>query len=56
VDGSDIMSHLGIGPGPTVGAILTALLQAVLEDPAQNEKEKLLEIAVRFYRERMGGA
>ena len=56
VDGADIMSHLGIGPGPTVGAILAALLQAVLDDPAQNERERLLEIARRFYGERMGGA
>ena len=56
VDGADIMSHLGIGPGPTVGAILAALLQAVLDDPAQNERERLLEIARRFYGERIGGA
>jgi len=56
VDGADIMSHLGIGPGPKVGAILAALLQAVLDDPAQNDRERLLEIARRFYGERMGGA
>ena len=56
VDGSDIMGRLGIAPGPAVGTILGALLQAVLEDPALNERERLLEIAGRFYRERMGGA
>jgi tRNA nucleotidyltransferase/poly(A) polymerase len=55
VDGSDVMTRLGIGPGPAIGTILAALLQAVLEDPALNEKEKLLVIAGRFYRERMGG-
>ena len=55
VDGSDVMTRLGIGPGPAIGTILAALLQAVLEDPALNEKEKLLNIAGRFYRERMGG-
>lgn len=55
VDGSDVMAVLGIGPGPTIGAILAALLQAVLDDPAMNEKERLLDIARRFYRERMGG-
>ncbi len=55
VDGSDVMAALGIGPGPAIGTILAALLHAVLEDPALNEKEKLLEIARRFYRERLGG-
>ena len=45
VNGNDIMKTLGIPPGPVVGVILNELLQAVLEDPALNEKEKLLEIA-----------
>jgi tRNA nucleotidyltransferase (CCA-adding enzyme) len=55
VDGSDLMTRLGIAPGPAVGTLLSALLQAVLDDPGMNEKEKLLDIAGRFYRERMGG-
>ena len=49
------MKTLGIPPGPKVGVILSELLQAVLDDPAVNEREKLLEIARRLYRERMGG-
>jgi hypothetical protein len=55
-NGSDVMTRLGIAAGPAVGTILAALLQAVLEDPTLNEKERLLDIAERFYRERMGGA
>jgi poly(A) polymerase/tRNA nucleotidyltransferase (CCA-adding enzyme) len=55
VDGSDIMETLAIPPGPMVGIILNELLQAVLEDPELNEKSKLLEIAVRMHRARLGG-
>ncbi len=55
VHGGDIMKTLGIPPGPVVGVILNELLQAVLEDPGLNEKEKLLEIAGRMHRERLGG-
>jgi len=55
VDGRDVMDRLGIGPGPKVGIILEELLQSVLEDPALNEKEKLLEIAGKMLRERLGG-
>ena len=52
-DGHDLMERLGIPPGPQVGIILEELLQAVLEDPALNEKEKLLEIAEKLYRQRL---
>ena len=56
VNGHDLMEALGIPAGPKVGVILEELLQTVLDDPAVNEKERLLEIARRLYRERMGGA
>jgi len=52
-DGDDIMSRLGLPPGPRVGIILEELLQAVLDDPSLNEKEKLLQIAERFYNQRL---
>jgi tRNA nucleotidyltransferase (CCA-adding enzyme) len=52
-DGADIMSRLGLSPGPQVGIILDELLQAVLDDPSLNEKEKLLQIAERFYNQRL---
>jgi tRNA nucleotidyltransferase (CCA-adding enzyme) len=55
VDGGDVMERLGIPPGPKVGIILQELLQSVLEDPALNEKEKLLEIARKMLVERLGG-
>jgi tRNA nucleotidyltransferase (CCA-adding enzyme) len=55
VDGKDIMDALGIAPGPQVGIILNELLQSVLEDPALNEREKLLEIAGKLLRQRLGG-
>ena len=43
VDGHDVMRTLGIGPGPEVGETLEALLQAVLEDPELNRRDRLLE-------------
>jgi tRNA nucleotidyltransferase (CCA-adding enzyme) len=52
VNGRDLMERLGIPPGPQVGIILEELLQAVLDDPALNERQKLLEIAEKLYRER----
>ncbi len=55
VNGRDLMEALRIPAGPKVGIILNELLQAVLDDPELNEKEKLLDIAGRLYRERLGG-
>jgi len=53
VDGNDLMELLGLGPGPAIGTILEELLQAVLDDPALNERGKLLEMAGKLYRERL---
>jgi putative nucleotidyltransferase with HDIG domain len=44
VSGKDL-AETGVPPGPSMGIILGELLEAVLEDPAQNTREKLLEIA-----------
>ncbi|HTO21708.1 MAG TPA: HD domain-containing protein [Spirochaetia bacterium] len=55
VNGRDVMERLGLPPGPKVGVILQELLQSVLEDPALNSREKLLEIAAKMLRERLGG-
>ena len=41
VRGDDVMQILGIGPGPKIGAILSVLLEAVLDDPSRNTKEYL---------------
>ena len=52
VSGREVMEHLALPPGPRVGFILDFLLESVLEDPELNRREKLLEIARRFYEER----
>ncbi|MDR3115632.1 MAG: HD domain-containing protein [Treponema sp.] len=44
VSGKDLIA-LGIKPGPPMGIILSALLEAVVEDPALNTKEQLLALA-----------
>jgi tRNA nucleotidyltransferase (CCA-adding enzyme) len=53
VTGNDIMERLGVPPGPVVGTVLSELLATVLDDPAQNTRERLLEIAERFYKTRL---
>jgi tRNA nucleotidyltransferase/poly(A) polymerase len=44
VSGRDLAEN-GIKPGKTMGIILQELLETVLDDPEQNTREKLLEIA-----------
>ena len=44
VDGADLAS-IGVPKGPIMGKILRELLETVLDDPAQNERETLLRIA-----------
>ena len=51
VTGNDLITA-GIRSGKTMGVILNELLETVLDDPAQNTREKLLEIALKIYRER----
>ncbi len=53
VNGRDIMERLSLEPGPAVGAILSELHAAVLDDPSLNTPEALLEIAGRLYAQRM---
>lgn len=45
VDGNDLVAELGISPGPRVGALLRLLLEAVLDDPSTNTRERLLALA-----------
>jgi hypothetical protein len=42
VNGDDVMSTLGIGPGPAVGAKLRELLEMVTDDPGLNSRDRLL--------------
>ena len=46
VDGDDLRAA-GVGPGRVIGETLARLLEAVLDDPAQNTRERLLSLAVR---------
>lgn len=44
VDGSDLM-ELGIPAGPAIGQTLRRLLDVVVEDPSQNQRDLLLQLA-----------
>ncbi|MBT3182790.1 MAG: HD domain-containing protein [Deltaproteobacteria bacterium] len=44
ISGHDLMA-LGISEGPIMGIILKSLVETVLDDPALNEREKLLALA-----------
>lgn len=48
VNGKDLIAA-GIPAGKELGSILNELFQSVLDDPAQNTKEKLLEIAENIH-------
>jgi tRNA nucleotidyltransferase (CCA-adding enzyme) len=50
IDGDDLR-QLGIPPGPLLGKILKALLEAVLEDPSRNSRDWLLQEAERIARD-----
>lgn len=45
VNGTDLMKELGMKPGRALGETLEKLLELVLEDPTQNERDALLAAA-----------
>jgi tRNA nucleotidyltransferase (CCA-adding enzyme) len=45
INGRDLITELGMKPGPMLGKVLEALLELVLADPALNEREALLRAA-----------
>ncbi|MDR2247988.1 MAG: HD domain-containing protein [Treponema sp.] len=47
VSGKDLMG-IGVKPGPGMGIVLKELLETVVDDPALNSREKLLEIAANY--------
>jgi putative nucleotidyltransferase with HDIG domain len=49
VSGRDLM-EIGVARGPRMGIILKELLEAVLDDPELNTREKLLDIAEKLNR------
>jgi poly(A) polymerase/tRNA nucleotidyltransferase (CCA-adding enzyme) len=53
VNGNELHETGGVPRGPAMGTVLDFLLETVLDDPSLNEKERLLEIARRFYQERI---
>jgi len=55
INGDMLKRELGLMQSPVLGTILDFLLESVLEDPAMNTAEKLLEIARNFYLTRISG-
>lgn len=45
LSGRELMEALHLSPGPAVGRLLDRLLQHVLEDPARNTRETLIQLA-----------
>ncbi len=51
IDGNSLIKDLGLKPGRIIGQVLEALLEVVIADPAQNEREALLARAREIIRE-----
>ncbi len=47
IDGDDVQRVLETGPGPTIGAVMDRLVEAVMEDPTLNTREALIDLARR---------
>ena len=56
VNGEDLHRDAKIPKGPAMGSVFDFLLEAVLDDPALNVREKLLELAENFYASRIQAA
>ncbi|MEM5947758.1 CCA tRNA nucleotidyltransferase [Spirochaetia bacterium 38H-sp] len=50
INGNTLQETLEIPAGPWIGKILKYLMEAVLDDPKLNTKEKLIEIAKKYYK------
>jgi hypothetical protein len=55
VRGNDLMAALHLPPGPRIGRLLARLLEAVIDDPALNRRETLLDLAARWLEEEPAG-
>lgn len=55
INGNQIMTHLGIGPGPVVGQVLASLYEYILVDPQRNTLPVLLTEAKRIFQEQGDG-
>jgi putative nucleotidyltransferase with HDIG domain len=45
IDGSDLMTELGLPAGPTLGRILSALFERVVDEPGLNDRPTLMLLA-----------
>jgi putative nucleotidyltransferase with HDIG domain len=45
IDGDDLIGELGLDPGPRLGRVIAELVDAVIADPALNERASLLLLA-----------
>jgi poly(A) polymerase/tRNA nucleotidyltransferase (CCA-adding enzyme) len=54
INGRDLTDELAIAPGPQVGELLARLLEAVLDEPSLNRRERLLDLSRTWVAE--GGA
>jgi tRNA nucleotidyltransferase (CCA-adding enzyme) len=52
VNGRDLMKELGLEPGPIIGVLLDAMLEVVLTDPAENEREALVALARQMLKDK----
>ncbi|MEJ2664606.1 MAG: hypothetical protein P8107_11285 [Spirochaetia bacterium] len=53
INGNDIKRELALDEGVYIGKILDFLLESVLDDPALNTHARLLEMARKFYEQRL---
>ena len=56
IDGNTLIKNLALKPGRIIGQVLEALLEVVIADPTQNEREALLTRAKEIIRELTGQA
>ncbi|NBB90244.1 MAG: HD domain-containing protein [Spirochaetes bacterium] len=53
VNGNILHEAAGVPKGPLMGRTLEFLLESVLQDPSQNTRDKLVEIARNYYEQRL---
>jgi tRNA nucleotidyltransferase (CCA-adding enzyme) len=54
INGHDLIKEVGVKPGPVIGEVLDALLEAVTSDPAKNAREPLIVLAREILAKRGG--
>jgi tRNA nucleotidyltransferase/poly(A) polymerase len=48
IDGTDLMRELGLAEGPALGRLLDALFERVVDEPALNDRARLLALATEL--------